>query len=216
MPNIESRHCCTIKNLISNTLHHSRHPAKPCRAMCDAQAEFCCTPDASLLISGPDFHSSVPEIAQHEYLPTSRGHDPPAVHHGPAAEDPCHSIMQRYLPFVVNLGPPNGVCAFTQLLREHSYEPCFSVCSASSGCAMLLYSIDRPLLHALGAASLLSSRRLYSKCMIVILPEHVVQCRNLNADAGAVCSGFHLPLSGHLHTLRFAVSSCTLQYYKET
>lgn len=73
---------------------------KPCRAMCDIQDDLSSIPDASLLLVGLHHQSaeSPSKIAHHEYLPASRGHDPPAVHHGPAAEDPCNTIMQRYLP----------------------------------------------------------------------------------------------------------------------
>ena len=76
------------------------HPKKPCRAMCDAQDDLSCIPDASLLITEPEHQSAeyLSQIAHHEHLPASRGHDPPAVHHGPAAQDPCNTIMQRYLP----------------------------------------------------------------------------------------------------------------------
>ena len=57
--------------------------------------------DASLLITGPCPHSCerTSGIAQHEHFPTSRGHDSPAVHHGATAKNPCHKILQRYLPF---------------------------------------------------------------------------------------------------------------------
>ena len=72
--------------------------------MCDIQDDLSSIPDASLLIIGLDHQSAEgqSEIAHHEYLPASRGHDPSVVHHGPAAEDPCNTIMQRYLP----LRPP--------------------------------------------------------------------------------------------------------------
>ena len=74
------------------------HSEKPCRAMCDIQDALSSIPDASLLINEPEFYSaeSLPEIAHHEYLPASRGYDPSPVHHGPAAEDTCNTIMQRY------------------------------------------------------------------------------------------------------------------------
>ena len=103
------------------------YPEKPCRAMCDTVDDLSSIPDASLLISEPEDQSPecLSEIAHHEHLPASRGHDPPAVHHGAAAEDPCNTIMQRYLPLRLPSIMDKGACI---TLRDRG----FSLCRASA------------------------------------------------------------------------------------
>ena len=78
-------------------MQHCSHSEKPCTAMPDVQDELGSLPHLSLLTSEPDLDCAclLSEVVRYEYLQTGRGHDPPTVHHGPAAEDSCHTIMQR-------------------------------------------------------------------------------------------------------------------------
>ena len=124
-----------------------RYSGKPCRAMCDTLDDLSSIPDASLLTlepedQRPEYRS---EIAHHEYLPASRGHDPPAVHHGPAAEDPCNTIMQRYLPLRSPGTTEDGVCISHCWMYMSACTAQVLSQPASLGCAELVALIDRLL-----------------------------------------------------------------------
>ena len=176
--------------------------------MCDIQDDLSSIPDASLLLTGLDHQSTecLAEIAHHEYFPTSRGHDPSPVHHGPAAENPCNTIMQRYLPLEAALALKS---AYVHALAERGGSHCACCLAGITRLRWACISIDLTasllsLQHDAGACPLTPKAR-QTKQLINL--RQASSRRDLDANAGAVCSGFHLPLSGHFHPLHLTVSS---------
>ena len=112
-------------------VQHCSCSEKPCTAMPDVQDELGSLPHLSLLTSEPDLDCacSLLDLVHHEYLQTGRGYDPSAVHHGPAAEDSCHTIMQRWV--LLSLPgqdaalsmPSEGNCNFPIILDVVLSEP---------------------------------------------------------------------------------------------